>query len=235
MLNIYVGWDSREDVAYQVCKYSILKHSKDVNVIPLKLPELVSRELYYREKDKLGSTEFTFSRFLVPYLNQYKGKAVFVDCDFLFTQDINNVLDHFDESKAVHCVQHNYVPSETLKMDGKLQYVYPRKNWSSFVLWNCEHPSNAQVDINMVNGQSGQFLHRFQWLDDEEIGMLPKTWNWLEGWYNYPDDSSAPAAIHYTRGGPYFRNYTSVDGAELWLSYFEEMTGRKWKDSDFIG
>lgn len=236
MFNIYVGWDSREDVAYQVCRYSVLKHaSVPVNIIPLKLHELKEQEIYTREHDKLGSTEFTFSRFLVPYLNKRQGWAMFVDCDFLFTRDIAEIFEFLDESKALMCVKHNYTPTETTKMDGQAQHLYPRKNWSSMMLFNCAHPSNHKLSLGVVNNATGQYLHRFQWLQDEEIGGVPKTWNWLEGWYPAPFDSSTPAAIHHTRGGPWFKDYQDVDYGDLWLEYFHEYAGRPWTDEDFVG
>ena len=222
--NIYVGYDTREDIAYQVSKFSILQRSKNVSVIPLKLDDLKEKGLYWRGEDKLGSTEFTFSRFLVPELNDYKGWALFCDCDIIFLEDINNLFNLKDDKYAVMCVQHDYTPKEETKMDGKQQTLYPRKNWSSLVLWNCGHPSNQKISRELINNPetTGKYLHRFSWLKDEEIGAIPHYWNWLVGWYKEPNDGS-PKAIHYTEGGPWFENYRDCDYHQKWKDLLFKM------------
>lgn len=214
MNNIFIGWDSREDIAYQVCKHSILSRTdkSNFNVHPLKLNKLREQNIIWRENDQRASTEFTFTRFLVPYLNQYKGWALFCDCDFLFLEDIQKLFDLADPSKAIMCVQHDYIPSESTKMDNKPQEMYPRKNWSSLILYNCEHPSNQQVNLDFVNKCPMGYMHQFKWVKDEEIGSLPYQWNYLEGWYN----SNDAKAVHYTRGGPWFGNWQHVDYAKEW-------------------
>ena len=224
MKNVYIGYDTREDVAYQVSKYSILSKSDGINVHPLKLSDLKKDKLYWRDEDKLGSTEFTFSRFLVPELNEFKGWAVFCDCDLLFLKDLNQLFDLADDQYAVMCVQHDYAPKEGTKMDGQVQTIYPRKNWSSVVLWNCGHPSNQQINKELVNDPetTGKYLHRFSWLKDDEIGSIPHTWNWLVGWYNEPDDGT-PDGIHYTEGGPWFENYRFCDYHQLWKDELSAM------------
>ena len=141
-MKIYVGWDSREDIAYQVCQHSIKRKDPNAEVIPLKQNDMRQEGIYTREKDRLASTEFTFSRFFVPHLNDYKGWAVFCDCDFVWRIPSYELEKYCDDSKAVVCVQHDYKPKESRKMDGQVQTVYPRKNWSSMVLWNCGHPKN---------------------------------------------------------------------------------------------
>jgi len=228
MKNVYIGYDTREDIAYQVSKYSIINKSNNILVHPLKLAELKDRKLYWREEDKLGSTEFTFSRFLVPELNQFKGWALFCDCDLLFMADINNLFALADDKYALMCVQHDYKPSEGLKMDGKQQTVYPRKNWSSVVLWNCGHKSNKKINRELVNNPdtTGKYLHRFSWLEDHEIGAIPHHWNWLAGWYQEPKDGK-PKAIHYTEGGPWFENYRFCEYHQLWKDTLSEMMANK--------
>jgi len=219
LLTVYIGWDSREPIAADVCRYSILANASiPVNIVYLKQNELRLREIYTRPLDELGSTEFTFTRFLTPSLNQFSGWAVFVDCDFVWLDDIGKLLDQADETKAVQVVQHDYTPKETVKMDGKEQHLYPRKNWSSMILWNCDHPSNQCVDREMVNTETGQYLHRFQWLEDDEIGNLDPEWNWLVGWYKEPEDGK-PKALHYTLGGPWFEEYTDCEYADVWNFY----------------
>ena len=186
--------------------------SRDVNVKPLKLHELRDDGIYTRSVDKLGSTEFTFTRFLVPYLNDYKGWALFTDCDVLALDDMNKLFELADDKYALMCVKHDYTPSETMKMDGQQQTIYPRKNWSSVVLWNCSHPSNSVVTPELVNTESGMYMHRFMWLKDEEIGEIPYQWNYLVGWYQSKD----PKLVHYTEGGPWFEEYRSCEYSKEW-------------------
>ena len=224
MKNIYIGYDTREDIAYQVSKFSLTNKSTDIKVHPLKLTELRDKQLYWRDEDKLGSTEFTFSRFLVPELNNFKGWALFCDCDLLFMEDVNNLFALIDDQYALMCVKHDYNPKEGTKMDGKQQTIYPRKNWSSVVLWNCGHESNKKINRELVNNPdtTGKYLHRFSWLEDHEIGSIPHHWNWLAGWYEEPKDGT-PKAIHYTEGGPWFENYRFCEYHQLWKDTLSEM------------
>ena len=221
-MKVFVGWDSREDIAYQVCKHSILSKQPNVEVIPLKQNELRKQGLYWRDVDKLASTEFTFTRFLIPELAHYQGWALFMDCDMILTTDIKELFDQADDKYAVMCVQHDYTPREGIKMDGQQQTVYPRKNWSSVMLINCSHPSNQILHKELVNDPdiSGAYLHRFSWLKDEEIGELDHTWNYLVGVY---DDIEVPKLIHYTEGGPWFENYRDCEFHELWKAELYDM------------
>lgn len=214
-LKVYVGYDSREDIAWQVCRHSITRHTTpDVEVYPLRQTTLRELGLYTREPDN-ASTEFSLSRFLTPYIAAHDGWTIFVDCDFVFTTDVKNVLQHADRSKAIFVVQHDYTPANQIKMDNKAQTVYPRKNWSSFILFNNAHPLVKALTPEVVNNQSPAFLHRFQWIpDDNLIGALPLAWNFLEG--EYPKPEKTPSAIHYTNGGPWFDNWQNVDFASVW-------------------
>lgn len=225
--NIYVGWDSREPIAADVLKHSILKHtSVPVNIIYLQQEKLREAGLYWRDVDQLASTEFTFTRFLVPYLNNYQGHAIFVDCDFLCVSDLAELINSADDKKAVQVVQHDYTPPEGVKMDGQKQLPYPRKNWSSMILWNCGHKDNRKVDLEFVNTATGQELHRFTWLKDKEIGNLLPEWNWLVGWYREVRDGY-PKWIHYTLGGPWFDEYKDCEYSDLWLAEEAELIEAK--------
>lgn len=215
-LKIYVGYDSREDIAWQVCRQSLLRHAgPELPVYPLRLTSLQEIGLYTRPVDARAATEFSISRFLTPYLAAYDGWSVFVDCDFLFTDDVRKVLGNLDPSKAVYVVQHDYTPALAIKMDGKAQHVYPRKNWSSFILFNGRHPAVKALTPAVVNAAEPAYLHRFTWVDDADIGALDLSWNYLVG--EYPKPSSIPAAIHYTNGGPWFENHVDVDYGDLWI------------------
>ena len=221
-MKVFVGYDPREDIAYQVCKHSILTKQPAADVRPLVQKELRDAGWYKRPVDKLASTEFTFTRFLVPELANFKGWAVFMDCDMILTTDIKELFDQADDRYAVMCVQHDYTPKEGTKMDGQKQTVYPRKNWSSVVLFNCAHPSNARLTQDMVNDTelNGAYFHRFSWLKDEEIGELDHTWNYLVGVY---DDIETPKLIHYTEGGPWFENYRDCKFHDLWKQELFDM------------
>ena len=214
-IKVFVGYDHREDIAYQVCKYSIESRSHSVEVIPLNIKKLTAEGHYFRPDDEKGSTEFTFTRFLVPHLTDYTGWAVFCDCDVIWQVGIEDLMEQADPQYAVMVVQHEYTPTEQLKMDGKIQYPYPRKNWSSVILWNCDHPSNKMLTKDIVNEETGAFLHRFQWLSDSEIGALPTVYNWLVNWYQEPKDGK-PKIIHYTEGGPWFDNYVNCAYGANW-------------------
>ncbi|KAL5226010.1 hypothetical protein ABZP36_012649 [Zizania latifolia] len=235
---VFVGYDPREHEAYEVCRRSLLRHaSVPVDVRPIRQPELRAAGLYWRERGPTESTEFSFTRFLTPYLAGYRGWALFVDCDFLYLGDLAELLacvPHADADArlAVACVKHEYAPAEPTKMDGAIQTVYPRKNWSSMVLYNCGHPKNvAALTPDAVSTQTGAFLHRFAWLDDDEIGELPFAWNFLVGHNKVDpaDPATQPKAIHYTSGGPWFERYKNCDFAELWIKEAEELKAEKEK------
>ena len=221
-MKVFVGYDPREDIAYQVCKHSIVSKQPTAEVKPLVQKELRDKGWYTRPVDKLASTEFTFTRFLVPELCNFEGWALFMDCDMILTTDIAELFAQADDRYAVMCVQHDYKPKEGTKMDGQTQTVYPRKNWSSAMLINCGHPSNRQLDMDLVNSPeiNGAYLHRFSWLQDEEIGSLDHTWNYLVGVYN---DIEKPKLIHYTEGGPWFENYRNCEFHQEWKTELQEM------------
>ncbi len=159
------------------------------------------------------STEFAISRFLTPILAR-EGWALFIDCDMMARTDIGELFAMADKRYAVMCVQHpNYMPPEAIKMDGQLQTLYRRKNWSSAVLYNCAHPSNRRLTVHMINTVPGRNLHAFDWLEDDAIGDLPMSWNWLPG---ISDPEIEPDLIHWTAGGPWFEGYRDVPYADEW-------------------
>ena len=214
---IFVGYDSREDIAWQVCRHSLLRHSgQDVAVIPLRQSVVRELGLYTRPYDVNSSTEFSLTRFLTPYLAAQGGWVLFCDCDFLYTGDVRDVFEGLDPTKALYCVQHDYIPRNAIKMDGKVQTTYPRKNWSSFMLFNCDHPDVQALTPAVVNAATPAYLHRFEWINDESaIGALDLEWNFLEGEYAPPE--RVPRVIHYTNGGPWFDEWQDCDYADLWL------------------
>lgn len=216
-LRVFVGWDAGEEIAYEVCRASMIEtSSRPLSVFPIKQPKMRFNGYYWRDHDELSSTAFTFTRFLTPFLAHYKGWAVFVDCDFLWRKDISAVMDYANKDRAVLVVKHDYQPKETIKMDGRIQHQYPRKNWSSFMLINCEHEMvRSGLTLKSVNEESGAYLHRIRWASDECIGDLPVEFNYLEGWHT-KKDCPDPAGVHFTRGGPWFPGYQDVEYADEW-------------------
>lgn len=225
VLNVYIGFDTRnygQTLAYEGCKRSILaklnNDKYDVNIYQLNLHTLTEAGLMTRPIDPLASTEFTYTRFLVPFLNDYKGKALFCDSDFIWDCCISEAFDYLKEGHAVACVQHDYTPSKSLKMDGRAQTVYPRKNWSSLMAWDCSHPSSQKLTVETVNKESPAWLHRMLWASDEEIDSIPYQYNYLVNTYN-TDDAKA---YHYTDGGPWHPGYEEVQYGDKWRQYMKD-------------
>ena len=217
MINVFIGYDSKEKVAFNVLSYSILKNStRPVSITPIYLPNI--KDNFTRERSNLESTEFSFSRFIVPHLANYKGWAVFMDCDQLMTGDIAELWRLRDEKYAIQVCKHDYEPRTDTKFLGQVQTKYPKKNWSSFMLMNCDKCTALTPDY--VNTATGLQLHQFKWLsDDKLIGNLPLEWNWLAGEYEYKKDVKN---IHYTEGGPWFNEYRDCDYSKEWLDHYSE-------------
>lgn len=218
MINIFIGYDTRESIAYHVCVQSIIgTSSQPVAITPLVLDHLKD----YQESHKDGSNQFIYSRFLVPHLMNHKGWALFIDGDMVFREDISNLWDLRDDRYAVMCVHHDYTSKATHKYLGATNSNYPRKNWSSVVLWNCSHPSNQHVTPEFVRLANGPTLHRFKWLNDSEIGQLPIEWNWL------PDEfgtNHQARLLHWTLGTPCFNEYADAPMANEWHQEFQRAT-----------
>lgn len=218
-LKVFIGFDSREPVAYHVLAHSILRHaSVPVTIQPVALHQV--QDVYMRPRGALESTEFSMTRFLVPYLCNYRGVALFLDCDMLFTSDVLKLMSYaiFHPEKAVHVCQHAYTPKDTTKFLGATQTTYPRKNWSSVMVFNNERCRALRPEY--VNTATGLQLHRFQWLADSQIGALPLEWNWLVGEY---EKNPLAYNYHYTLGGPYFPQYADCDHADLWWQEYARM------------
>jgi hypothetical protein len=225
--NLYVGFDLRMADPFMVAvRSAIEKAGYALDVKPLLLPYLqavgdYTRLLSIRDgvmwdeiSDAPMSTQFAISRFLVPYLEGYSGFSIFCDSDFMFRADLGSIAKEHDLSKyAVMVVKHDYAPADTTKMDGQVQTQYPRKNWSSFIVFNNAHPSNRWLTPEVVNAVPGRDLHRFCWLEDHEIGELNVEWNWLEG---HSPDTINPKAVHYTRGTPDMAGYENAPFADEW-------------------
>jgi len=216
MLRIFIGYDPNELAAYHVLCHSIIRHSSEpVSITPLKLSQLPMT----RPRDPRQSTEFAFSRFLVPYLCNFEGYALFMDCDMLCRSNISELFDYMDNSKSVMVVKHDYTPKTERKFLDQIQTKYPMKNWSSVMLFN-----NAKCHVlnpRYVNTSSGLALHQFHWTQPELIGELPAEWNHLVGEY---DTNPKSHLVHYTLGGPYFTGFEHCEYSEEWFAEFEAAT-----------
>jgi hypothetical protein len=210
MISVFIGYDLREAVAYHVCSNSIVRlASQPVSINPLALKNL----RFYVEKHTDGSNQFIYSRFLVPYLSEYRGWAIFMDGDMLLRDDIAELWKMRDPTKAVMVVKHNYKTRLKEKYLGAKNEDYPRKNWSSVVLWNCEHPANRELTPEFIQGATGAQLHRFTWLPDELVGELPIVWNWLPDEFGANPDAKL---LHWTLGTPCFHEFATAPMAEEW-------------------
>jgi lipopolysaccharide biosynthesis glycosyltransferase len=209
-IKIVVGFDQREAIAYHTFSQSVLeKSSLPVLFLPLSMNTLKG----YKETHNDKSNDFVYSRFLTPYLHNFEGWAIFADGDMVCQSDIKELWDLRDETKALQVVMHDYKTKFNQKYLGNTNENYPRKNWSSLILWNCSHPKHKVLTPDFISSQTGKYLHRFSWLDDEDIGELPIDWNWLA--IEYPNNPKAKI-IHYTLGTPCFKDYRNSEMAVTW-------------------
>lgn len=250
--NIYIGFDSREAIASDVCISSIIRRTKHpLNIHYLKHRDLRKAGLFKRPwliegdsgefrdllDDKPFSTEFSHTRFLIPELQSFKGWALFMDADMIFQDDIAKLIKAMNNNYAVMCVKHAHdIATETTKMDGRVQQKYFRKNWSSFVLWNCGHASNRKLTKEKVTYMPGRDLHSFNWLQDHEIGSISFAYNYISGVSpklinvdirsevdkirdakrGTKPEEPQPSVIHFSEGGPWFETCKNVPFADLW-------------------
>ena len=205
---IFIGYDHRERAATNVLIDSLYSNSSlPISITPLITSQLRKKNLYWRERDENQSTDFSFTRFLVPYMMNYQGWAVFMDCDMLCRTDISELADFCDDKYSLLCVQHNHLPSEIVKFQGEKQTSYPKKNWSSLMMFNCSKCKSLSLDY--VNTASGLDLHRFNWLDgDHLIGSIDKNWNYLVEVNTHEKiiDYEKIKMLHWTLGGPWFKD-----------------------------
>lgn len=223
MFKVYIGYDPKEAVAFHTLAHSLIQRATGpISITPIALSHL--RGFYQRERGPLESTDFSITRFLVPYLSDYRGYSLYMDCDMICRADITQLWSWLPiPRKAVSVCQHDYTPKTEIKMDGQRQTAYARKNWSSFMVFDnslCRRLTPEYVQI-----ASGKDLHQFSWLDDWEVGSLPLEWNWLVGESPINPDAKV---LHYTLGGPWFPNYRNCDEADVWLEEYRAMTGRDY-------
>ncbi len=213
---IFIGYDFRERAATNVLIDSLYQNTNHpLSITPIVKNQLITQGFHNRSKDKNQSTEFSFTRFLVPYLMNFQGWAIFMDCDMLCRADISELWDQRDENYSLLCVKHEHIPLENIKFLGEKQTAYPKKNWSSLMLMNCKRCKSLTIDY--VNNASGLDLHRFNWLDsDDEIGEIKGLgWNQLitsESPMKSSKEELNPKLIHWTLGGPWFKDQRNMGG-----------------------
>lgn len=217
MIHLFCGYDQREAVGFHVFVASVIASAS----VPVAIHALDSKGL------PQGTNTFTFSRFLAPWLMGFKGRAIFADaCDMLMLGDVAELDALFDPTKAVQCVQHDYLTRNPIKYIGTPMQCpnldYPRKNWASLMLINCEHPAWAGMTPERVAAYADIPTHLLglRWVDDAAIGELPGEWNRLV-------DEGQPLGrakvLHWTAGIPAFAHYRDAPGAELWRAHSLEM------------
>ncbi len=225
IIDLVVGFDEREAIAYHTFTQSVIdKSTVPVRFLPLNISSLTG----YTETHKDGSNDFIYSRFLVPYLMSFTGWAIYADGDMVCLDDIKKLWDLRNEKYAIQVVKHNYKTKVKSKYWGNKNEDYPRKNWSSLILWNCNHSSHKILTPEFIKKQSGAFLHRFLWVKDTDIGELEKEWNWLA--MEYPEKKDIKL-IHYTIGTPCFQEYENTSLSSYWKkSFMNSLEGHYNKD-----
>lgn len=227
---VYIGWDTRETLAYDVAEYSINLHSKDIEIIPLKLDNIKSvfnrpvewrgNQMWCPISNAPQTTEFSTSRFAIPHLSD--GWVLFMDCDVIVLEDLNKLFEMADDKYAVMVVKHQQkVKDNEIKMVNQASVYYDRKNWSSVMLINCNHPSNKNLTIENLNSWPGRDLHAFKWLIDDEIGELNAEWNHLVD-VNDSELKKDAAILHYTLGGPWIDGWQSKESDDVWNNMYEK-------------
>jgi len=210
IIPIFVGYDTREAVVFHVCANSIIRNSTTpVQIIPLALNLFND----YKETHTDGSNAFIYSRFLVPYLSKWLGHAIYIDGDMIVRGDITELWEMRRYDLDVQVVKHDYKTRMPIKYLGAKNEDYPRKNWSSVILWNCGNFPNRCLTPEYIMKSKGSHLHRFEWLEDNRIGDLPIEWNWL------PDElgvNSDAKLLHYTLGAPSFNEFKDTEMSKDW-------------------
>lgn len=247
-LTIFIGYDPKEDICAKILAHTIRSFDTKIKykIVPLIYNQLYAYGYTNRELDKRGSTEFTMTRFLsAPLVNLYhdlRGQtsyprlALFLDCDMMFTRSVDSLIEEVDLTKSVSVCKHDYTSSFISKMGGSNQEPYPKKNWSSVSLWNCDNEKTSKLNLDWANNNDPSYLHRFVEFEEDEIGSLDKKWNYLVGegmdreeYYGLKKDE-LPYNIHHTLGSPRFRLYQDTEYADLWKNNFKDLMKRPFDE-----
>ncbi|MBC8305188.1 MAG: glycosyltransferase [Pelagibacterales bacterium] len=216
-MKIYIGHDSRFPQATKVCRQSIKNYNKDLDITFLEKDHLKKFNFYGREDISGESTEFSFTRFYVPMVCNYNGIAMFCDNDFLWKCDPTEMLKYLGD-KTIAVVKHEDMDIKQTKMDGMVNKSYPRKNWSSLIIYNCSKLRNLSKEY--LDNASASDLHELKWVNDNEIAEIPRSYNHLVGYYK---KHNRIKALHYTLGGPWFDEYKNGELSEEWWKVYKSL------------
>lgn len=257
--HIFIGYDEREHEPFQVAKHTLEKHAKvPFKIHRLHHRELRESGLFNRSwtvddkgqfvdnvDGKPFSTQFSHTRFLVPELwrnipdTDKNPLVMFVDCDFLWRSNIGKMFFDIETKKQlsegtapVYCVQHDYKPQTTVKMDNVQQSLYNMKLWSAMMVFDMEHPDNSKLTPEVVNTETGRWLHNFGWIENQHtIGTVSENWHFVP---NHSESRTKSVdAIHYTEGGPWFKAYRNSKYSGLWLSEYNDYLRNKFINVNF--
>lgn len=256
-LTIFIGHDSKQPDAFDVCRRSIKDNGGAIPVYKLSHKDLREKGLFRREwqvdgvtgnsldinDGKFFSTEFAHSRFLVAAYAKYLGinikespYALFVDSDFVFLRNPEEVIEdakreNGSEDKPLYVVKHDYKGKGAWKMDKQSQTSYPMKLWSSLMLLDLRNPKCGPTAED-VNTKPGSWLHQFEWLRKDEIGQLPEVWNYIPEHSGRRIKPHLAKAIHYTEGTPDMEGYETSHLAEIYKFYKRKVLSEKLKEGD---
>ena len=222
MLKVVIGYDRRESAAVWTLANSLLKNSSiPIHFVFLHLPSLTKANLMWRERDPKQSTDFTYSRFLTPYLTDYKGKAIFMDADMVAMPgaDVAELLDYLPMDCDIAVVKHDYKPPNATKFGGAKQEAYKCKLWSSLMVFNCYSSKCKQLTPLYVNTATGAELHQFAWTHPSRIAAIPEAWNWIPG-----HSQGEPKLIHFTEGAPTWKAYRNAPNSDIFWQEYKEAT-----------
>lgn len=187
----FIGYDPRQPIAYAVVAHSLASRASR----PLPITRLQLNQLPITRR---GLTEFTYSRFLVPYLSDYDGYSLFLDADMIVLDDIWKILVGIDPMAAVSVVQHP-----------------ERFEWPSLMLFNnkrCTNLSPAFVE------DARNRLFDMAWAS--KIGALNRDWNHVVG-YNQPN--TLAKIVHYTKGVPCWPETDGTEWSAEWHAEVENL------------
>lgn len=217
MLDIFTGFDPREAAGWHVFTQSVMEHaSKPVAFHPLQRKHNGAPQ---------GTNDFTFSRFLIPWMMDWKGVAIFADgCDMLCRDDIHKLEALRNPRMAVQVVKRDYETQHPIKYLGTSMEAgngdYPRKNWASLMLINCYHMAWRAVTPETVWKMKPLELLQLRFIDDERIGELPAEVNWLADEFGRNDNA---LLVHFTAGIPAMTAYKETAHADEWFAARDRM------------
>ena len=180
-LRVFIGVDKRQPLGYTVCQSSIARNAS----VPVAITPLLIDQLPITRR---GLTDFTFTRFLVPYLCGYEGVGVFLDADIIVRCDIAELFSLADEH---HSVQVSRGPH--------------RFEWPAVMLFNADRCRDLTPEY-IETGEPFSF-------DWGTVGDIPPEYHHIVG-YDAPRRDAK--VVHYTAGVPEFQEVGACEHASEW-------------------